>query len=385
MHPVRQEKAIEFHLPEAQCVSWQMNSNSLATISGFRIRTVNAPLQKPHKTASGTIEAAPLVLLDIETDAGVEGSSYVFVDTPLALRPLATLLGNLEDLVRGNVLEPSSITAALAARFRLLGNQGLTGIAVAAIDMALWDAFARLANMPLARLLGGAPKPLAVYDSLGQMDPQETAHEVEASLRRGFRAFKVKAGHRDPGTDVEVIRAIRNVAGDDAWVAADFNQAFSAAESISRMRLLDEENLVWIEEPVRAEDFAGHDNVRAAIRTPVQTGENWWGIADMTKSIAAGASDFAMPDVMKIGGVTGWMKAASLAEAHGLPVSSHLFVEVSCHLLAATPGAHILEWLDVAGSINKTPPTISEGTVNAPDIAGSGLNWNEKAIAQYEI
>ncbi len=221
------------------------------------------------------------------------------------------------------------------------------------------------------------------YDSLGQMGPDETAREVEASLQRGFRAFKIKAGHDDPKTDVEVIRAIKNVAGDDVWLAADFNQAFSVSEAIARMQMLDEENLKWIEEPVRAEDYAGHGAVRAAIKTPVQTGENWWGIPDMTKSIAAGASDLIMPDVMKIGGVTGWVKGVALN--HDLPVSSHLFAEISTHLLAATPGAHMLEWLDVAGTINKTPLSVAGGQTMALNIPGSGLNWNEKAIAEYTV
>jgi len=343
-----------------------------------------APLSQPHKTASGTIEAAPLVLLDIETDAGVTGSTYVFVYTPMALKPVASLLGDLESLLVGSAVEPSVVSEMLQAKFRLLGNQGLTGIAVAAVDMALWDALARIANLPLARLLGAAPKPLAVYDSLGQMSPDSTAAEVSTSLRRGFQAFKVKAGHPNPVTDVEVVRAIRKEAGDQAWVAADFNQAFTATESVSRMRLLDHEGLAWIEEPVRAEDHAGHANVRAAIATPVQTGENWWGIPDMAKSTAAGASDFVMPDAMKIGGVTGWLKAASLAEANDLPVSSHLFSEVSAHLLAATPGAHMLEWLDVAGAVNQTPLTVSKGTVTAADTPGSGLTWDEKAVAKYQ-
>jgi len=360
-----------------------MGSNDLAIIKNFRIRTVKAPLDKPHKTASGTIETAPLVLLDVETDAGITGSSYVFVYTPMALKPVASLLASLAELIQDKPLEPATITAMLEAKFRLLGNQGLTGIAVAAIDMALWDGVARISNLALARLLGTSPRPLEVYDSLGQMSPEETAAEVEASLARGFCAFKVKAGHENPATDVEVIRAVRQVAGKDVWVAADFNQAFSAPEAIARMRLLDEENLAWIEEPVRAEDYIGHAMVRAAIKTPVQTGENWWGIPDMSKSIAAGASDFVMPDVMKIGGVTGWMKASSLGHAHGVPVSSHLFAEISAHLLAATPGAHMLEWLDVAGSINQTKLTIKNGRACAPDIPGSGLNWDEKAIAKY--
>jgi len=360
---------------------YSQSHGDLARIKSFRIRTIKAPLDKPHKTASGIIEAAPLVLLDVETDVGVTGSSYVFVYTPMALKPVASLLGGLEELVVNEPLEPETINAALEAKFRLLGNQGLTGIAVAAIDMALWDAAARLANKSLVRLLGATPKPLAVYDSLGQMGPDETAREVETSLQRGFRAFKIKAGHENPKTDVAVILAIKKIAGDDIWLAADFNQAFSPPEAIARMQLLDEENLKWIEEPVRAEDYIGHAAVRLAIKTPVQTGENWWGVADMKKSLAAGASDMIMPDAMKIGGVTGWMKAAALD--HGLPVSSHLFAEISSHLLTVTPNAHMLEWLDVAGAINQTPISIVNGQTKALDVAGSGLNWNEKAIAKY--
>lgn len=360
-----------------------MSDGDPVRIKSFDIRTINAPLDKPHKTASGTIEAAPLVLLDVETDAGISGSSYVFVYTAMALKPVALLLASLADLVINEPLEPVAINATLEAKFRLLGIQGLTGIAVAAIDMALWDAAARHANKPLVQLLGATAKPLNVYDSLGQMGPDETAREVEASLQRGFRAFKIKAGHEDPKTDVAVIRAIKKIAGDDVWLAADFNQAFSVSEAIARMQLLDEENLKWIEEPVRAEDYAGHGAVRSAINTPVQTGENWWGLADMNKSLAAGASDFIMPDVMKIGGVTGWMKGLDVN--HGLPVSSHLFAEVSSHLLAATPGAHMLEWLDVAGAINQTGLRVVDGRTSALDMPGSGLNWNEKVIAECQV
>lgn len=229
----------------------------------------------------------------------------------------------------------------------------------------------------------GHARSLAAYDSLGQMTPDDTARAVEASLARGFWAFKIKAGHADPDTGVAVIRVIREVAGPDTWVAADFNQAFSVEDAIARMQLLDAKSLAWIEEPVRAEDHAGHAAVRAAIATPVQTGENWWGIADMRRSINAGASDLAMSDVMKIGGVSGWMRAAALAAEKGLPVSSYLFAEISCHLLAPTPGAHYLEWLDVAGALNQMLPTLSDGSTIALDVPGAVLNWDEPVIARY--
>ncbi len=354
-------------------------------IKNIKVRAVCAPLDKPHKTASGTLKVAPLVLLDVETNAGISGCSYVFVYTPLALKPVAELLRNLEELLIGAELDPAAVTAMLQARFRLLGNQGLTGIAVAAVDMALWDAMAKFNSVSLSRLLDNGPIALPVYDSLGQMGPDETAKEIESSLNNGFNAFKVKAGHPDANTDLAVAKAIKKVAGDDVWFAMDFNQAFTVEESIRRLQLLDEEGLAWIEEPVRAEDYNGHASVREAIRTPVQTGENWWGLPDMTKAIVADASDYVMPDVMKIGGVSGWMDAAWLAAANDLPVSSHLFVEVSSHLLAVTLTAHRLEWFDVARSINETPLSVNNGAVIAHDLPGIGLSWNEKAIAEYLI
>jgi len=358
---------------------------NLPKITGFKVRKVLAPLDKSHKTASGTIEAAPLVVLDVMTNAGIVGSSYVFTYTPIALKPVASLVGDMEQLLNGKSLEPSVLSSFLATKFRLLGNQGLVGIAISAIDMALWDALAKFAKLPLSTLLGAAPKPLQVYDSIGQMEPDETSREVEKSLKKGFRSFKIKAGHQDPKTDMEVVRAIKKIAGPDTWIAVDFNQAFCASESISRMRMLDAEDIAWIEEPVRAEDYEGHAFVRSSIATPVQTGENWWGIPDMSKSIAAGASDFVMPDVMKIGGVSGWMKAAALAEVSGLPLSSHLFAEISSHLMAASPTAHMLEWLDVAGAINTTPLKIENGKTSALELAGSGLNWDEKALEKYLV
>lgn len=350
------------------------------TISNYRVRPVMAPLAMPHKTASGTLEAAPLVLIDIETGDGITGSAYIFSYTPAALEPLATLTRNIVAGLNDEAADPDKIFSLLDARFRLLGNQGLVAMAISGIDMALWDAKAKRADKALCELLGQGQAPIRVYDSLGQMSPDETAREVEASLERGFRAFKIKAGNPDPHADVDVVRAIRKVAGDNVWVAADFNQAFGVDEAVRRMQMLDEEGIAWIEEPVHATDYRGHAAVRAEIRTPVQTGENWWGLADMKKSIAAGASDFAMPDVMKIGGVTGWLAASQLAESKSLPVASHLFVEISAHLLKATPTAMILEWFDIAGTIVTDSPRIKDGHVIPSSAPGAGITWDERAI-----
>ena len=353
------------------------------TVKGLRVRAVNVPLERPVKTGSGTILTAPLVLVDLETCEGVVGSSYVFCYMPAAMRPVATLVANLEAMLAGDAVAPVAIAAKLEQRFRLLGPQGLVGIALAAVDMAAWDAVAKAAAMPLVKLLGGAPRPLAAYNSFGMADVAGVGALAEESVAAGFRAMKIKIGYPDVRDDVAAIRAVRSVAGEAMVLMADYNQSLSVPEAVRRIRIIDDENIAWIEEPVRADDYAGHATVTREARTAIQIGENWWGPADMAKSIAAGASDLAMPDVMKIGGVTGWLRAAALGQAAGIPVSSHIFPEISAHLLAITPTCHWLEYLDFARPILTDPVKIVDGCVTPSAAPGCGIAWDEAAVARY--
>ena len=198
----------------------------------------------------------------------------------------------------------------------------------------------------------------------------------------GFGAFKVKIGGGDLGADLGVVRAVREVIGADCSLMVDYNQTLTVDEAIDRIRVLDSEGLVWVEEPTRADDFAGHARIGAAVRTPLQIGENWWGANEMEKSIAAGASRYAMFDAMKIGGVSGWLRAARLAEAASLPVSTHVFPEVSSHLLGATPTRHWLEYVDKVGPILAEPVRVESGHVMISDRPGNGIEWDEPAIAR---
>ena len=241
------------------------------------------------------------------------GTSYVFAYQPAALRPLALLLDNLGTALRGQAVAPVPLEASLAQRFRLLGPQGLTGMAMAALDMAAWDAQARAAGVPLVRLLGGAPRALPAYNSLGMHDVDEVGRLAAETAELGFTAMKIKVGYPDVRTDVAAVRAVRREVGDRRRADGRLQPVASTfAEAIRRIRMLDDEGLTWIEEPTRADDYDGHARIARAVRTPLSIGENWWGPADMAKSLAAGASTFGMPDVMKIGGVTGWLRAAAL-------------------------------------------------------------------------
>lgn len=268
---------------------------------------------------------------------------------------------------------------------RLLGTQGLVGIAIAAIDMALWDALARLNQCSLVRLLGGAPRPVPAYGAVGFDGIAGSARTAEYWAKEGFKAVKAKIGYPTAQEDLAVVRAMRSAVGPDVGIMVDYNQSLLPVQAIERIRLLDEQGLLWIEEPTLAHDYAGLAAVAAAVDTPIQAGENWWGPGDMRLAIQARASDYLMPDVMKIGGVTGWMQAVAMASAEGLSVSNHLWPEISAQLMCCTPTAHWLEYSDWWNPVLSRPLVIEDGAAQLGDEPGSGVNWNEKAVEKYLV
>lgn len=357
----------------------------MPAIVELRVRAVEAPMPFPHRTASGVIDVAPLVLTDVVTDTGVVGHSMVFSYFTLALKPLAILTQNIDRIVVGEELVPQQIAMKLSASFRLLGPQGLVGIAVSAIDMAVWDALARHKEMSLARLLGAAPRPLRVYSNLGYDGAKECARQAEAFAKAGRRGVKAKIGYPTVEEDLAVLRAVRSAVGPELAIMADFNQSLSVADAMERCRRLDGEGLTWIEEPVRADDYHNLARIAEATQTPIQGSENWWGPNDVIKAVAAGSTDYLMPDVIKIGGVTGWRQVAAIAESHSKVVSNHIFPEVSAQLMTATPTAGWLEFEDWFQAVLLHPLQAPNGYVQVSERPGSGLEWNERMIEQYRV
>ncbi len=362
-----------------------MAQEPMPTLEALRVRTVRVPMQHPHQTASGVVSESPLVLTDAVLNDGTVGHSIVFTYTLAALKPTADLIRNLEALVKGDRLAPAEIEQKLARRFRLLGTQGLVGIALSAIDMALWDALARSHGTSLIRLLGGIEKPIQAYGAVGYDGVDGSARVAEDWAKRGFKGVKAKIGYPTVQEDVAVVRAIRSAVGSSMSIMVDYNQCLTPAEAIQRLRVLDDEGLTWVEEPTLAHDYAGHAMIAREARTPIQCGENWWGPLDMQHAIDAHASDYMMPDVMKIGGVTGWLRAAALAQTKGIPLSSHLWPEISAQLLCATPTAHWLEYADWWNPVIREPLQIKNGMADVSEASGTGVDWNEDGVVRFSV
>jgi mandelate racemase len=347
-----------------------MMPNNPTKLRALNIRAVCVPMQ-PHRTASGVVSESPLILTDAITESGVIGRSITFTYTAAALGPTADLIRNIAPLIAGDDLAPAEISQKLARRFRLLGTQGLVGMALAGIDMALWDALARVHETSLARLLGGVEKPVPAYGAVGYDGELESAKGAEAWATRGFRGVKAKIGYPTVAEDLRVIRAMRHGAGPDVALMVDYNQSLTPADAIERIRSLDGEGLTWVEEPVPANDYPGMAQVAREVRTPIQAGENWWGPEDLRHALEAHATDFVMLDAMKIGGVTGWLRGCSMAAAQGLRVSSHLWPELSVQLLSVTPTAHWLEYADWWNPVLQNPLQIENGMA----IPGPPIEW----------
>jgi mandelate racemase len=230
--------------------------------------------------------------------------------------------------------------------------------------------------------------PVRAYNSNGLwlQSPDEVAAEAVALRDEGgFTGLKLRLGRESPHEDLAAIAAVRRAVGDDMELMVDFNQGLHIGEALARCHAIDPLGLAWIEEPIVYDDFAGYAKLAADLKTPLQIGENFYGPRDLYQALAMRACDYVMPDFMRIGGVTGWMRAAGVCAAAGVPMSTHLYPEVAAHVMRATETAHWLEWQDWADPILAEPYPVRDGDLLIPDRPGLGLDWDEAAVQHHLI
>jgi mandelate racemase len=300
---------------------------------------------------------------------------------------IASILAEIEERTKGERVAPAELWAKLGERFALIGVQGIVRMAMAGFDVACWDALAVAANVPLVRLLGGAPQRVPAYNScgLGLMEKRALADEAEMLLARGFRAIKLRLGYPTLEEDLAAVHAVKKRIPEGVALMVDYNQALTADAALERGRALNREAIAWLEEPVRHDDYAGAAMLKRELKVPIQIGENFSLPSGMQTALDADCCDLVMPDLERIGGVTGWLAATKLAAARGLKMSSHLYPEASAHLLAVTPTAHYLEYVDWADRIVKEPLEIVDGHAVIADRPGTGLVWDEAAVERYRV
>ena len=356
---------------------------SSLTVKGIRARPVVLKLKRPVVARIATITDWPLILIDLDTDEGIVGRSYLEPYTVKAMKYLVPALLDLGELLKGHAVAPVELYALARKSLHFVGYQGMSMIAVAGLDMAAWDALSKAAGVPLCVLLGGSVGPVSAYNSNGLWlkEPEAVAAEaIELRDEGGFTGLKLRLGRDRVRDDLATVEAVRNAVGKDMHLMVDFNQGLDLGEALQRCHAIDDLGLDWIEEPLVYDNFDGYVQLAAELKTPIQIGENFYGPRDLYRALQCKACDFVMPDFMRIGGVTGWLKAAAIAGTAGVPVSTHLYPEVAAHVMRVTETAHWLEWQDWADPILQHPYDIKDGRIHIPDVPGVGLEWNESAV-----
>jgi len=356
------------------------------TFESVRVRAVLLPMKRPIVAKVGTYPEWPFILIDVKTKEGIVGHSYLEPYLKKAVRYIGPAIEDMAEAFKGRQLAPLDLYRDVIGTLHLLGRQGVSVIAAAGLDMAIWDALAKAAGLPLAELLGGSLGKVRTYNTNGLwlLPVDKLATEAAELVAEGnFSAIKIRLGRPKLADDLKALELVREAVGKDIQLMCDFNQGQTLQEAIWRCHALDDQRLYWFEEPVVFDNYAQSAQLARELRTPVQIGENIYGPRSFFDAVQAQAADLYMPDLMRIGGVTGWMRAAAIAGAAGHPMSSHLYPEVSAHLLRATETADWLEWRDWGNPIIAEPFEVVDGHAVVPDRPGNGIEWNEAMVAKY--
>ena len=356
------------------------------TFESVRVRAVSIPMRRPIVAKVGTFAEWPFILIDVKTKEGIVGHSYLEPYLKKAVRYIGPMIEDMAEAFKGRQLAPLDLYRDVIGKLHLLGRQGVSVIATAGLDMAIWDALAKAAGLPLAELLGGSVGKVRTYNTNGLwlLPLDKLGKEATELVDEGnFSAIKIRLGRPKLADDLKALELVREAIGKDIHLMCDFNQGQTLQEAIWRCHALDDQGLYWFEEPVVYDNYAQSAQLARELKTPVQIGENIYGPRSFFDAVQAQAADLYMPDLMRIGGVTGWMRAAAIAGAAGHPMSSHLYPEVSAHLLRATETADWLEWRDWGNLIIAEPFEVVDGQAVVPDRPGNGIEWNEPMVAKY--
>jgi L-alanine-DL-glutamate epimerase-like enolase superfamily enzyme len=332
------------------------------------------------------------VVTKVSTDAGLTGTGFAYTNGlgGSAIRELVDTY--VAPLVHG--LEPQDVERIWTRcwwELHSLGSGGMTRLAIAAVDIALWDILAQHAKVPLYRLMGGARERIRAYGSgiNAHLDGEPLLDQMRGFLERGYRAVKMKVGRDDPEEDVERVGAVRKLIGSDVLLMLDANQKWTAAEAVRRGQLLARFSPFWLEEPVLADDREAHCRVREGTGIPVAAGETMYTRYEFADFLRSGALDIVQADIPRVGGYTEWLKIAKLAESFNLPVAPHFVMELSIHALCAVPNGLILEDLQ-GGSftdlgILAEPVRVERGELSPPRRPGHGIVLDETALRPYLV
>lgn len=354
--------------------------------------TYRIPLAEPWVSAKYRITHHEYVVTEIRTECGLTGTGWcqtigvggLAIEQLLAAYLATTLVGE-------DPRNTERIWSRLWDECHFLGPAGVTTLALATVDIALWDIKAKAANAPLYRLLGGMADSVGVYASAVNLHltQDQLLAQVEAQLALGYETFKIKIGRNDPIDDLDRMRAVRKLIGPSRTLLLDVNQRWTSGEALVQLTALREVNPGWIEEPMLSDDVAGHAHLRRTCGVPIAVGEQLGNRYDFWAYIRDAAADVLQPNVWKVGGVGEWMKIAHAAQLANLVIAPHNSLELSCHLVGAIRNGYLVENI-FGGNLSdlgvvEQPITVTRGRIALPQQPGHGVVFHRDRLGAYRL
>lgn len=341
------------------------------------------PLSGP--TGGSGITAVDVIVVDLEDDRGNTGTGFSYVlggggrTVTMAARDM------IGRFVAGQaIVPPQALWRRLAGSLNRLGR-GMGYLAIASIDVAMWDLYAKRRDEPLYAALGGAPRTLPVYGSGGFGPTQAPEAAVARALdyaERGCKAVKLRVAGAP--ADAERIYAVSDALPEGVDIMADANEKCDLPRAQWLGSLLSEVNALWFEEPLPAHEANGFATLAQTCSVPIATGEHHQGIVELAPLFANRAVSVVQPDLAMMGGITETLRVAQIAEYHGVSVSPHFLPSLFIHVAAATPAIRWMEDFPLLEPLFETPTDMDEnGNMTPPDVAGHGLVWKDGARAEY--
>lgn len=351
--------------------------------------TVEVPCRFPIVSAIRRADTIVNVLVTLHTDDGALGSAYVAGFTRAQARAIHFMVDELTPHIRGlPITETTKAWQEMNRASQLLGRGGAGTAAMSALDIAMWDAKALRLGAPLHELLGTARRQIPAYASDGcwlSQDPKKVASEAGEFVDEGFGAIKVRLGRARLEHDLEVLDMVRSSVGPEVELLVDANQAWTLDVAKRAGRQLESRGITWLEEPLSVDDVLGLSELRQCLTLQIVAGESVHLPSGIEALIRHRAVSVLMPDIQRIGGITGWIRASAVAETAGLQISAHLFPEISIHLLAASLTGGPLEYVSWMEPFVKDPLTIEDGLALVPDRPGLGLEFDWSRLKQYVL
>jgi len=329
------------------------------------------------------------IFVRLRTADGIEGLGYSYT-IGTGGRAVLSLLREtlLPALVGLDANRPEHVWRALHSTTRATTVGVITSLALAAVDTAVWDARCRAAGLPLWVAAGGAEPSIPLYDTEGgwlHFDTDELVAQALESQRRGLGGVKVKVGKPRAREDFERLAAVREAVGDTMDIMVDANQSMTAAEAIRRAALFEQLDIFWFEEPLPADDIAGHRRLAASTRVPVAVGESMYSVGQFREYLQSQAASIVQVDVARIGGITPWLKVAHLAEAFNVAVAPHFLMELHVSLCCAIPNALYLEHIPQLRAVTRSELVVEAGRALAPSAPGLGIEWDLDAVDDLRV